>query len=57
MKYKVIELFSGCGGMALGFENAGLETKALVEIDKNAVPVNLAYHIGKSIIKTLDSEK
>jgi hypothetical protein len=35
-KYRVIELFSGCGGMALGFENAGLQTELLVEIDKNA---------------------
>lgn len=36
-KLNVIELFSGCGGMALGFENAGLQTHALVEIDKDAV--------------------
>ena len=36
-KHQVIELFSGCGGMALGFENAGLQTKLLVEIEKNAV--------------------
>jgi DNA (cytosine-5)-methyltransferase 1 len=35
--FSVIELFSGCGGMALGFENAGLRAKLLVEIDKNAV--------------------
>ena len=35
--FTAIELFSGCGGMALGFENAGLQTKLLVEIDKNAV--------------------
>ena len=31
-----IELFSGCGGMALGFQNAGIESKLLVEIDKHA---------------------
>lgn len=36
-QFNVIELFSGCGGMALGFENAGLKTKLLVEIDKNSV--------------------
>ncbi len=36
-KHTVIELFSGCGGMALGFENAGLSAQMLVEIDKNAV--------------------
>ncbi len=35
--FNVIELFSGAGGMALGFENAGLQTKMLVEIDRNAV--------------------
>jgi DNA (cytosine-5)-methyltransferase 1 len=32
-----IELFSGCGGMALGFENAGFSTKLLVEKDKDCV--------------------
>ncbi|WP_081431066.1 DNA (cytosine-5-)-methyltransferase [Moorena bouillonii] len=36
-KFRVIELFAGCGGMALGFENAGLTTKLLVEIDKDCV--------------------
>lgn len=25
MKYKVIDMFSGCGGMSLGFQNAGFE--------------------------------
>jgi len=35
--YTVLELFSGCGGMALGLENAGLQTEALVEIDSNCV--------------------
>lgn len=36
-RHSVIELFSGCGGMALGFENAGLKTELLVEIDKDCV--------------------
>jgi DNA (cytosine-5)-methyltransferase 1 len=35
--YKVVELFSGCGGLALGLHNAGLNCRLLVEIDKNAV--------------------
>jgi len=35
--HTIIELFSGCGGMASGFSNAGLQTKLLVEIDKDAV--------------------
>ena len=34
--YKVIELFAGAGGMALGFENAGLNHIFLNEIDKDA---------------------
>jgi DNA (cytosine-5)-methyltransferase 1 len=35
--YSIIELFAGAGGLALGLENAGLKSKALVEIDKIAV--------------------
>lgn len=33
----VIELFSGCGGMALGFENAGLQPVLLVDVDPHCV--------------------
>jgi DNA (cytosine-5)-methyltransferase 1 len=33
--FSVVELFAGCGGMALGFENAGLQTEYLVEINKD----------------------
>lgn len=33
--FNIIELFAGCGGMALGLENAGLQTELLVEINKN----------------------
>lgn len=36
-EYSVVELFAGAGGTALGLENAGLNHKLLVEIDKNCV--------------------
>lgn len=35
-EYTLVELFAGAGGLALGLENAGLKSKALVEIDKTA---------------------
>lgn len=35
-KYRVIELFAGAGGLALGLHNAGLNCAMLVEIDKHA---------------------
>ena len=35
-KYNGIELFSGCGGMALGFKNSGINSELLVEIDKDS---------------------
>jgi DNA (cytosine-5)-methyltransferase 1 len=34
--YNAIELFSGCGGLALGFKNAGINSELLVEIDKDS---------------------
>jgi DNA (cytosine-5)-methyltransferase 1 len=35
--YKVIELFAGAGGTAIGFDNAGLKHTLLTDWDKNAV--------------------
>lgn len=37
MVYKVIELFAGAGGLALGLEKAGIMHKLLVEIDKDCI--------------------
>lgn len=34
--YKVLELFAGAGGLAVGMEKAGLKCEALNEIDKYA---------------------
>jgi len=36
-KFKVVELFAGAGGTALGFHNAGLQHVLLTDWDKNAV--------------------
>ena len=36
-KPTVIELFAGAGGMALGLEKAGFETKMLLDIDKDCI--------------------
>ena len=32
----VVELFSGCGGLAQGFKNAGINSELLVEIDRDS---------------------
>lgn len=40
--FKVIELFAGCGGMALGLENAGLNTELLVENNQDCINTLLA---------------
>jgi len=34
IKYNVVELFAGAGGLALGLEKAGFNTKATLELDK-----------------------
>lgn len=61
----VIDLFSGCGGSARGFQNAGLPVKVAVDIDKNAsesFKVNfpdavvfaedISYLSGKELLKS-----
>lgn len=60
----VIDLFSGCGGSALGFQQAGFDIKVAVDIDKNAsesfkanfpdcavFPSDISYLSGKELLK------
>lgn len=35
MSHKVISLFSGCGGLDIGFSRAGFETAVMVELDSS----------------------
>lgn len=37
-EYKVLELFAGAGGLAIGLEQSGIKCVALNEIDKSAKP-------------------
>lgn len=42
--FSVLETFTGAGGMALGFKNAGLQSRICVEIDKNSVQTLRSNH-------------
>lgn len=44
---QVLDLFSGCGGLSLGFRRAGFEIAAAVEFDPNAAASHGAnFHLG-----------
>jgi DNA (cytosine-5)-methyltransferase 1 len=47
--YKAIELFSGCGGLAFGFKNSGIDSELLVEIDNDSCDT-LTANFSNSII-------
>lgn len=48
-KLRVLDLFSGCGGLSLGFRAAGYEIAAAVELDANAARSHgLNFHNGEA---------
>lgn len=58
MKYKVIDLFAGVGGMSLGFEMAGFDVVLANEYDKDiataykknhSLVMQVIYYIGCSL--------
>ena len=56
-KPKIVSLFSGCGGMDLGFINAGFDVIYANEIDKNACRTyrnNIGSHIVEGDIRSVD---
>jgi DNA (cytosine-5)-methyltransferase 1 len=59
--YRVIELFSGAGGLALGLENAGFKSELLVEIDNDScktLKINRAnWNVVRDDIKNISFEK
>ena len=50
-KHKVLDLFSGCGGMFLEFEQAGFEIKLGIDNGDESL---LMWNVMKQLIKTLD---
>lgn len=50
MRYKVTELFSSCGGMSKGFENAGFEIKVANEIWEPAARTYVRNHSKTKMI-------
>ncbi len=60
-KYKVIDLFAGCGGFSLGFKKAGFNIIKAVEFDKQIAQTYEHNHIGTKIyvedISKIDTEE
>lgn len=53
MTYKIIDLFCGCGGLSLGFEQAGFEVALAVDMWKDAIETFNHNH-RKPVGKCLD---
>ncbi len=60
MKNKIIDLFCGCGGLSLGFEQAGFEPILAIDLWKDAIVTynhNRKHKVGECIdIKDLSDE-
>lgn len=60
---RILDLFSGCGGLSLGFHSAGFEVSASVEFDPDAArshglnfhPEDPRHHVSHDITKTTPS--
>lgn len=53
-KPRVLDLFSGCGGISLGFQRAGFEITAAIEFDPEAAAshaLNFHRHVSESLLK------
>ena len=48
--FTCIDLFAGCGGLALGLEQAGFRPLLFSELNKSAAETYIANRVGKSII-------
>lgn len=48
-KYKVIDLFSGCGGFSVGFRKAGYDIVKAVEYDKN-IALSYSHNHPKTVM-------
>ncbi|MEC1596023.1 DNA cytosine methyltransferase [Bacillus spizizenii] len=51
MKYKVLDLFSGCGGLSEGFLQAGYDVAVSIEIDEKACDTQRKNHPSTIIIQ------
>ena len=50
---RVLDLFSGCGGISLGFQAAGFQVDAAVELDELAAETharNFHGHLGPEMV-------
>lgn len=49
-KYTIIDLFAGCGGLSLGFENAGFEVKLAIDNWEDALVTYRHNHRGANTL-------